>query len=315
MGAPDISVVLPVYNGARYLRSSMESVLAQTFGAFELLVCDDGSTDASRDIAAEFGDPRIRFLRNQENRGLFPTLNSLIRESRGDLVRLWAQDDRMYPSCLEREVGFLAAHPDVAMGYCAVDRIDATGKVFNPAVFDATPEVLLPAQASELMVYYGSLTGNIANVMLRRSTLDRLGLFREDMKVSGDFEMWVRIAGRFPIGFNRESLMQLRAHAGQFSMQVGVAPYFIRENRELFATLIARLPPDAQHYARRHYRRHVASLHAHHVVRTLLRGNIADARETFRAIRESGSAGAAFFWWLLTGNGRWLKPRPRLTTF
>jgi glycosyltransferase involved in cell wall biosynthesis len=97
-----LSVILPVCNGARYLRESIASVLAQTLTDFEFIIWDDGSTDDSGAIAKSFKDPCIVCSANPTNLGLFSTLNRAISAAGSDRIRLWAQDDVMGPACLER---------------------------------------------------------------------------------------------------------------------------------------------------------------------------------------------------------------------
>src|SRR4051812_48637452 len=97
---PLMSVILPVYNGMAYLQHSIESVLAQDMRNFEFLILDDTSSDGSWDYIQSLVDPRIRIFRNTVNKGLFYNLNFLIGESKASLIKLWAQDDIMYPFCL-----------------------------------------------------------------------------------------------------------------------------------------------------------------------------------------------------------------------
>jgi glycosyltransferase involved in cell wall biosynthesis len=309
---PAVSVLLPVYNGVPYLPRSIESVLSQTYGDLELLVWDDASTDGSAELVETFRDRRIRFFQNPTNRGLFPTLNHAFRTSRAAWVRLWAQDDLMKPTCLEVEAAFRARHPDVGMTYCAYDVIDAAGSVTRAAPPDSTPDVVPSDLAAQIMYYHGSITGNIANVTLRRSALEDVGLFREDLRVSGDFELWVRLSARYPIGFVREPLMALRSHAGQFSRWRGNSVTFMREDREIFEALLRRLPPRDVPYARRYARWHRLPLYAHDVARSLLAGDAGSARGAVREIRRSGSVVGAFARWLLTGNQHLYRMAPRV---
>jgi glycosyltransferase involved in cell wall biosynthesis len=316
MSAIRVSVVLPVYNGARYLEEAVRSVLAQEHDGFELLLCDDASRDRSAELLARFAsDPRVRVLRNDQNLGLFPTLNRLLREARADRIRLFAQDDVMYAGCLVEEERFLEAHPEVAMCYCAFDTLDERSDVVRKAPEDRTPDVLLPEQASELMFYYGSLTGNIANITLKRATLKAVGAFREDLRVSGDFDLLVRIAECHRIGFVRTPLIGLRAHAGQLSRHRDSSVLFMHENRALRETLLARLPQESRAHARRYLRRRIHPQHAHHAARRLLAGDVLGAIGTLSALRSLDRPLPVAFWWLVTGNGRWLVPRPRLRTF
>src|SRR5438552_3810406 len=134
--ASTLTIILPVYNGERYLRASLDSVLGQTHRDFELDVWDDGSKDDTPGILDSYSDPRVRRFTNRPNKGLFPTLNVAIREARGSRLRLWAYDDIMKPNCLERETAFWRAHPQIGMSYCQCDRIDADSKVFAPAMDD-----------------------------------------------------------------------------------------------------------------------------------------------------------------------------------
>lgn len=314
---PLISVVMPMYNGARYLERAIASVLAQSERDFELLLCDDASTDDSLAIARRFTDPRIRLLVHEQNRGLFPTLNALIRASRAELIHVWTQDDVMYPYCLEREVAFHAAHPGLAMSYSKPDIIDLHGAITRPADrdHDATPTVLRPEQASELMFYFGSISANISLAVLRRSALDQVGLFREDMKVSGDFEMWTRLTGRFPIGFIRDPLVQVRSHTGQLSRDPSSTLRFTRENREILRVLFERLPERARRRARSYARRFLHVKEAHTIARNLLAGDVASAREGLALLADVDHPASVFLWWLVSGNHRWLKVKPKLVTF
>jgi glycosyltransferase involved in cell wall biosynthesis len=309
---PRVSIVLPVYNGVPYLRESISSVLAQTMPNWELIIWDDGSKDQSGVVISEFAtDPRIRVFSHSCNQGLFETLNAAISVARGPLIRLWSQDDVMKPECLEAEMAFNDKHPCIAMSYCQYDVIDDQGTLVIPAKEDRTPELVEPLAANQIMFHHGSLTGNIANVTLRRSTLEELGLFRTDMRVAGDFEMWVRIARRHTIGFLRRSLLYLRSHTAQFSRRPGINPTFICETRPLYQELMQRLPPQAREYAKRYYRRHHLRLYAHDMVRTLALGKIRLARQVFLEIAKVSSPWRILAILIVTMDGHLFRPVPR----
>lgn len=309
--SPRFSVLLPVFNGERYLRESIASVLAQTYTDFELLIWDDASTDTSRMIIDTYPDPRIRRFHNCRNVGLFRTLNQAITEARGELVRLWAQDDRMKPNCLAVEHEFWECHSEIDMSYCQYDRMNAAGNIFAPARYDATPELLTPELVTQFSFYHGSMPGNISPVVLRRSVFSRVGLFREDLSVSGDFEFWIRLSEECLTGFIRRPLLDLRVHPAQFSQQQGMGVHFIRENRPIFARLTERLPPELRAYARTYSRWHRYVQHLHYGICALLSGHFALACETFRETRKDDNLAILLLLWLLTGNGRWFKQLPR----
>src|ERR1019366_7115172 len=166
---PRVTVALPTYNGADHLRESIESVLAQELDDFQLLVCDDGSSDDTWSIAQKHAGRRCIVMRNDRNQGLFPTLNRLMGEARSEWVHLWSQDDRMLPGCLEKTIRFATKHPDVAMIYCRMHFIDDSGcRLADRKLDDPTPEVVEPLLAAQIMFYFGSISGNIANVSLRK---------------------------------------------------------------------------------------------------------------------------------------------------
>ncbi len=308
---PRFSILLPVFNGERYVRASIDSVLAQTHTDFELLIWDDGSTDTSRAILSTYQDPRIRQFANAHNIGLFRTLNAAIGEARGELVRLWAQDDRMKPDCLAVEHEFWEQHPQIDMSYCQRDIIDADNTLLMSAPSDGTPEILTPDLVAQISFYHGSMPGNISTVVLRRGVFTRVGLFREDLWVAADFEFWVRLSEQCLTGFIQRSLLDLRAHRGQFSRQRGVGVNFIRETRAIFARLLERLPEDLHAYARQYSRWHRHVLHIHYGIRALFSGHFAIAYDTFWETRKDDNLAILFFLWLLTGNGRWFKKPPR----
>lgn len=309
--APRFSILLPVFNGERYVRESIDSVLAQTFPDFELLIWDDGSTDTSRAILSTYRDPRIRQFANVRNLGLFRTLNAAVAEAHGELVRLWAQDDRMKSHCLAAEHEFWEQHPQIDMSYCQCDRIDADGHLWAPAPDDGTPEILTPELVAQISFYYGSMPGNISPVVLRRSVFARIGLFHEDMWVAADFEFWVRLSEQCLTGFIRRPLLDLRVHQAQFSRQRGVGVNFIRETRVIFARLRERLPQELHAYARQYARWHHYVQHLHYGIRALGSGHFAIAYDTFCETRKDDNLALLLFLWLLTGNGRWFRKPPR----
>lgn len=306
-----ISVVLPTYNGVEFLRESIESVLAQDTDDFELIVCDDGSNDGTREILDEYTGPRCRIIRNERNLGLFPTLNRLMREATTEWVHLWSQDDRMLPGCLRRTVEFAKAHPDAGMIYSRMYFIDDRGHRFSEGKDDITPEVVSPQLAARIMYYFGSIAGNIANVTLRRDAFEELGGFREDLLVSGDYEFWSRLSEKFPIGFQPELLLELRTHSGQFSRQSRSGPQFIRENREIHDSLYARLT-EAERPRARHFREWVVQVNSfHQAAQRAVRGDLKTSAEVLGLLRSESALLPLAARWLLSVNGRRI-PRPRL---
>lgn len=114
---PRVSIILPIYNGERTLRNTLDSLLNQTYQDFELLACIDGSEDGSMEIHQSIGDPRLQILRNERNLGLARTLNRLMTEvnEESEFVAMAEQDDFYYTHRLEKQVEFLVQNPDYGL--------------------------------------------------------------------------------------------------------------------------------------------------------------------------------------------------------
>ena len=113
--APSVTVLMPVYNGAAFLSEALESMFCQSLQDFELLVIDDGSTDATATILAACSDSRLRVVRNQLNLGLVATLNKGLDIARGELVARMDADDVALPARLESQMQFLSRHPEIGI--------------------------------------------------------------------------------------------------------------------------------------------------------------------------------------------------------
>ncbi|MEQ8965627.1 MAG: glycosyltransferase family 2 protein [Azospirillaceae bacterium] len=126
---PAVSIGMPVYNGADYVAEAIESVLAQSFGDFELIVADNASTDATAAIAARYAeaDPRVRLIRHEANLGGAPNFNFVFGEARAPLFKWAAHDDVLEPDYLSETTALLARRPDAVIAHCASAVIDETG--------------------------------------------------------------------------------------------------------------------------------------------------------------------------------------------
>ncbi|WP_300156626.1 glycosyltransferase [Solidesulfovibrio sp.] len=218
MNAPKVSVVLPVYNGALYLRAAVESILSQTFGDFECIIIDDGSRDESYAVAAAIDDPRIRLLR-QENTGLAATLNRGISLARGPYIARQDQDDLSDPCRLERQVAFMDAHPDcVLLGTRAIITVDdaPTGRFHDHPVDTAI--LRLDLLFNNPFVH--------SSVMLRRDMVLAAGGYTTDpdRQPPEDYELWSRLARRHAVANLPERLVHYREVSGSMS-RAGANPF------------------------------------------------------------------------------------------
>ena len=187
---PTVSVIMPAYNVERYLGEAIDSVLAQTYTDFELVVVDDGSTDSSRTIAEHYRaeHPDRIVVVSQENRGLAGARNTALGVASGRVFALLDSDDGWAPTFLERQMRVLEAHEDVAIvSGNAINRGGTEDGRPARAVPDARPAPdLLTILRDEMAVFIMSV--------FRREVVDRVGGFDEEFRTNEDYDFWIRAA-------------------------------------------------------------------------------------------------------------------------
>jgi GT2 family glycosyltransferase len=217
-----VSIVVPVYNGERYLRESLDSILAQSYPRVEVLVMDDASTDATPAILAGYAD-RVVVVRQPTNKGQFANVNDGIARAAGCYIGVFHADDVYDADILREEVAFLERHPDAGAVFCLDRFIDADGAEYDrlaipPELPTGTPlpfEVILPA----LLTYKNTfLVGPSA--LVRAEVYRKLGAYRgEAFGIAADLEMWVRIAQHHALGIIPRHLMAYRHGHGNLSQR------------------------------------------------------------------------------------------------
>jgi glycosyltransferase involved in cell wall biosynthesis len=258
--------------------------LNQNFSEFELLIIDDCSTDNSLDYLQSIQDPRISLFKNEENRGLFFNLNFLISQSKSSLIKLWAQDDIMYPQCLNSFVSFHKQYPGIGFSYSGRDMIDEEGLVKENNVVDNTPTIISTVLHAKIAYYTGSIAGNIANVCINKEALDKVGLFNEDMKISADFDMWVRLAKDHETGFIREKLIQLRDHDKQLSRNEKYYINHVKEDLEVYRYLDSYVTYEQKKEGHELMRNNKLLFYYTLMAKAFLKGNFITGKKYFRLI-------------------------------
>lgn len=201
-----VTVILPVYNGERYLREAIDSVLAQTYRDFELWVCNDGSTDGTVDIVDSYIDPRIRRVDNPHNMGLVATLNHAFSMVESPYIARMDDDDLWHPEKLELQMKLLESRPEV--GVCGTS-IHKFGDVDAIHVFPEESDALKVGLLFYCMMSHPS-------VVYRRSMLIETGLsYRQDYFPAEDYKMWVDVLKQSHIFNLQQPLVEYRQHGGQ----------------------------------------------------------------------------------------------------
>lgn len=207
MGEPLVSVVLPVFNGARYIEAAVRSVLAQSYANLDLLVIDDGSTDDTASILQRLGrdDGRVRVI-SRENRGLIPTLNEGLQAARGQLVARMDADDICYPERIAQQVAAFRARPDLAMCGTGFDIVNEQDRV---QAFETPhwPDEDLPVLSRFFCAFRHS------TVMFNRGVLGAdVLVYRTGYAHAEDFELFRRVTAHAPTRILPQALIAYRVH-------------------------------------------------------------------------------------------------------
>lgn len=201
---PRVTVLIATYNDEPFLGAAIDSVLAQTFASFELLIVIDAATDRSRDVVARYRDPRIRLLENETNLGLAASLNRGLAVIDSEYVARLDGNDFCFPERLARQVAYLDAHPEVAAIGSQAARIDVAGRGIG--------EVARPV--TELGMRWHRIFGSPlvhSSVMFRKEIVwDVLRGYDESFRYGEDFDLWRRLAKRHAIHNLAETLVACR---------------------------------------------------------------------------------------------------------
>jgi glycosyltransferase involved in cell wall biosynthesis len=204
---PEVSVVIPLYNKGPYIARALNSVLAQTFQDFEVIVVDDGSTDDGAAVVRGFDDPRIRLIQ-QENRGVSAARNRGIEAARAELVAFLDADDEWLPRHLMTVLRLRDRYPE-AGAYGTAYYVKEKGSAAHVASFcDDIPqepwEGLLPSYFKAVAL--GAPPISASTVAIPRCLLKEIGGFNTDMWRGEDLDLWGRIALRYPIAFSWDGM-------------------------------------------------------------------------------------------------------------
>ncbi len=212
----NLSVLMPAYNAERFLPEAIESVLAQTWRQFELIILNDGSQDRTREIAESYArrDSRVR-VESHSNMGISPTMNQGLALSAGEWVVLMHADDVMMPTRIERQLAFVAAHPELAAASSWVKHINAEGEIIAKG-----DSPLLTHEAVQKLYAANELVGfNHPATILRKKAVQAVGGYRRQFRVNEDIDLWNRLLEHgYQIPVQPEYLLKYRIHAESASI-------------------------------------------------------------------------------------------------
>jgi len=188
MTSPQVSVIMPVYNEEKYVSFALESILNQTFGDFELIIIDGGSTDKSVNKIKSFGDSRVKLIQTDHSSGIAKDLNIGFDRARGRYIARMDADDIAHPKRLQAQVDFLNSNPDKLVVGSSMYLIDTNNRIISKKDVEKHPKL-----DTKSILHRGVPTPH-PSVMMRRHAIDRVGGYRPIFKKAQDLDFWLRLS-------------------------------------------------------------------------------------------------------------------------
>jgi glycosyltransferase involved in cell wall biosynthesis len=243
---PTVSVIIPTYNHAPFLPEALESVFAQTCSPLEAIVVDDGSTDKTAEVLRMY-EGRVRVLR-QPNRGVAAARNAGAAAASGELLAFLDADDTWLPAKLERQVARFDGEPEIGLLHCGVAEVDGGGRQLRVRLDGMEGWV-----SSEMLLFRrGVILGGGSAAVIRRAIFLRVGGFDEVLSTSADWDLYYRVARRYPVGFLPEVLVRYRVHSGNMHGNIHA---MARDMQIAYAKVFSEQDPDLQGLRRLAYGR------------------------------------------------------------
>lgn len=242
MSLPGVSVLLPTYNRADYLRATIQSALDQTHPPYEVVVVDDGSTDSTAEVVRRLAEPRVRYV-FQQNRGVSAALNTAFRASTGRYIALLGSDDLWLPSLLAEEVPIMDENPAVGLVYARAQGMDPQDRPMAQIL--GAPDKF-PGSTFKSLLYGDDVCGLTA--VFRREVVEQAGLWDESFVANEDWDIWLRMSLVTRFYFLDKVLARFRIHPG--SLTGGKSDRFVQVLRDRERLLdkvfsLPNLPPEA----------------------------------------------------------------------
>ena len=239
---PKVSVIIPCYNGERFIGEAIESVLNQTYQNFEIIIVDGGLTDASKSVIKPFlKDPRIKLVQHEQNRGIPAARNTGIRTSKGEYIAFLDHDDVWLREKLERQIAvFERGSSDLGLVFSKINVVNSEGVVKERLTACHVPShinELPPREVLGALFLYNFIPSVTA--LVRKECINTLGLLDETIRGGADdYELWLRLAAKYKIEYLDIPLAVHRLHAANYSN----AERLFKDNLLIMDRTLAQVP-------------------------------------------------------------------------
>ena len=204
-----VSVIMPAFNAEKYIGEAIDSILAQTYKHFELIIINDGSVDKTSEIVSSYYDKRIKYIDNETNRGIPKSSNNAIRYSKGKYIALLDDDDIAAKDRFEIQVQYLEKKPEVAV--CG-----SYYEVFNENSSRIMRQPLMPKQI-KARLFFENPMGNPTVMMINQIFKKDHLYYDEALKISSDFDLWCKVSHKYDMANLPFVLTKYRDHSSQYS--------------------------------------------------------------------------------------------------
>lgn len=235
MSQQQADILIPTYNGEKYIAETIHNILAQEKAAFHIYICDDGSTDRTVEIITRITDPRITLFQGNKHQGLVGNWNECLRISRSPFINIFHQDDLMCPFNIQSKIAYLHNNPNIGFLFSNMNTIDKSGKVVGGHWYPNLPEqntILSGHDFFQLLLLKGNVVP-CSSVFMRKDLINAVGFFNPLLHYTPDYEMWLRLSLFSDVGYLSSPLIKVRTHRNQESTK------FIGKSSEIHESLRA----------------------------------------------------------------------------
>lgn len=213
MRSPLVTVLMPNYNGDRFINSSIQSVLNQTFTDFEFLIVEDASTDHSREIIAAYEDCRIRVIQHEQNEHICVALNNGLQQAKGKYIARIDSDDCWKVDKLEKQIAYMEEHPECGASFTWVNVVDEEDRTLSEQESCFVKLFRVDNKTREQWISHFFFEGSCLchpSAVMRTDVVRQLGGYRNALVQIQDFDLWIRIVKQHDIHILTEPLMNYR---------------------------------------------------------------------------------------------------------
>lgn len=208
---PKVTIVIPVYNGERFIKETLEAVVCQEYSNLEIIVVDNASEDSTCEIVSAFSSKGVKLIKNEKNLGMTGNFNRCLELADGDYLQILCSDDRISNDCISKKVTAMEANPTCAMCISATEIRNDSGKVlFKRKSFKKDRMISGEKMIKKSFRRY-NLYGEPSNVMIKVSSISDGMKFNEEMYYAVDWEFWLRLSLKGDVYYINEPLSSFYA--------------------------------------------------------------------------------------------------------